>query len=166
MGNRSLDDFVVSDGESETPSGERSDGDGADETADEDAATDATPSDDDGSADDAECGADGESGVDADERDDREPLTAADDGESSVAADDEAPPAADGEPAASGDGSAEDDGSAAAPGDTRVDPETVEAAASTYAWSGDGGVCGACEETVDRRWRQDGALVCPDCKEW
>ncbi|QLH81462.1 DUF7573 domain-containing protein [Halosimplex pelagicum] len=53
----------------------------------------------------------------------------------------------------------EDDG-------VRVDPTTVEPAEATYAWSGDGGTCAACGETVDRRWRSDDGLVCPDCKEW
>ncbi|MFB6141137.1 MAG: hypothetical protein ABEJ26_11970 [Halosimplex sp.] len=51
-------------------------------------------------------------------------------------------------------------------GGPRVDPATVDPAESTYAWSGDGGVCDACGGTVERRWRSDDGLVCPDCKEW
>ncbi|WP_459191254.1 DUF7573 domain-containing protein [Halosimplex sp. J119] len=47
-----------------------------------------------------------------------------------------------------------------------VSATAVEPAVSTYTWSGDGGVCDACGETVDRRWRQDDDLVCPDCKDW
>ena len=47
-----------------------------------------------------------------------------------------------------------------------VDPEGVEPAETTYAWGGDGGVCDACGERSERRWRQDDGLVCPDCKEW
>ncbi|MBV0924164.1 hypothetical protein KTS45_08085 [Halomicroarcula limicola] len=44
--------------------------------------------------------------------------------------------------------------------------EEVAAATTTYAWSGEGAACGACGETVERRWQQDGSLVCSDCKEW
>ena len=47
-----------------------------------------------------------------------------------------------------------------------VDPEGVKPAETTYAWGGDGGVCDACGERSERRWRQDDGLVCPDCKEW
>lgn len=35
---------------------------------------------------------------------------------------------------------------------------------STYAW-GDY-ECDRCGEGSDRVWRDDGRLVCPDCKEW
>ncbi|ELZ29612.1 hypothetical protein C475_01646 [Halosimplex carlsbadense 2-9-1] len=48
----------------------------------------------------------------------------------------------------------------------RVDPTTVEPAEATYAWSTDGDACAACGETVERRWRSEEGLVCPDCKEW
>ena len=41
----------------------------------------------------------------------------------------------------------------------------VAPAESTYAWSPDG-VCAVCGGTAPTRWRQDGAYVCPDCKEW
>ncbi|WP_299268552.1 DUF7573 domain-containing protein [Halorientalis sp.] len=42
----------------------------------------------------------------------------------------------------------------------------VALATSTYAWTGDGAVCGACGEAVARRWRGGDELVCADCKEW
>ncbi|SFB81270.1 hypothetical protein SAMN05444422_102151 [Halobiforma haloterrestris] len=42
------------------------------------------------------------------------------------------------------------------------DPDTT--ALSTYAW-GDY-ECDRCEEGTVRVWRDDGRLVCPDCKEW
>jgi len=47
-----------------------------------------------------------------------------------------------------------------------VDADAVEPAVSTYVWSATGGECAACGATVDRRWRQDDELVCPECKEW
>ena len=55
-------------------------------------------------------------------------------------------------------------------GDTEPTDETtspdVEPATTTYAWSGEGAACGACGETVEQRWQQDGGLVCIDCKDW
>ena len=36
----------------------------------------------------------------------------------------------------------------------------------TTAWTPDGAPCATCGETVERRWRQDGALVCAECKTW
>ncbi|QLG61234.1 DUF7573 domain-containing protein [Halorarum salinum] len=47
-----------------------------------------------------------------------------------------------------------------------TNPESVDPAEPTYDWSPDGADCAACEETVTTRWRQDGAYVCADCKEW
>ena len=41
-----------------------------------------------------------------------------------------------------------------------------EPAAMTYVWDGAGAACGACGETVERRWQQDDGLVCVDCKDW
>ncbi|ELZ18374.1 hypothetical protein C478_01920 [Natrinema thermotolerans DSM 11552] len=35
---------------------------------------------------------------------------------------------------------------------------------STYAWGTY--TCSHCETAVDRVWRADGDLVCPDCKSW
>jgi len=48
---------------------------------------------------------------------------------------------------------------------SETDTETPRAT-TTYAWSADGAACGACGEVVQRRWQQDGSLVCPACKEW
>ena len=39
-------------------------------------------------------------------------------------------------------------------------------ATTTYAWDGDGAACDACDERVERRWQQDGGLVCVECKDW
>jgi len=61
--------------------------------------------------------------------------------------------------AADGDAAGERDGTA-----DRADPAPADAATSTYAVTT--GPCAACDETVDRRWRDDPGLVCPDCKEW
>lgn len=44
--------------------------------------------------------------------------------------------------------------------------ETPAPATTTYAWDGDGTACASCGETVERRWQQGGALVCPECKDW
>jgi hypothetical protein len=65
-----------------------------------------------------------------------------------------------------------DNGTAASSGDEGAETEAVDAtdgpapAATTYAWDGDGAACGACGEVVERRWQQDGGLVCVACKEW
>ena len=45
-------------------------------------------------------------------------------------------------------------------------PDTVEPAVSTYDWTPTGADCEACGTTVEKRWRDDGRLVCPDCKAW
>lgn len=47
---------------------------------------------------------------------------------------------------------------------TRVDPESVEPATTTYAAGA--GECAACGEAVRERWRGEAGLVCPACKEW
>jgi hypothetical protein len=39
-------------------------------------------------------------------------------------------------------------------------------AVSTSDYRSDGADCEACGATVERRWRDDGALVCADCKAW
>jgi hypothetical protein len=36
----------------------------------------------------------------------------------------------------------------------------------TMRWSADGAPCDACGTVVSRRWRQDDAFVCADCKAW
>ncbi|WP_394738855.1 DUF7573 domain-containing protein [Natronococcus roseus] len=59
-----------------------------------------------------------------------------------------------------GDGSTEDEA------DQGSDRDSSEhgTALSTYAWGSY--TCQRCETTVERVWREDGALVCPDCKSW
>lgn len=47
------------------------------------------------------------------------------------------------------------------------DPATdTEPAATTYAWDGAGEACADCGDLVERRWQQDGDLVCVECKDW
>jgi len=45
-------------------------------------------------------------------------------------------------------------------------PADVAPADVTYRWDPGGGACADCGATVERRWRDDGAFVCGDCKEW
>jgi len=59
-----------------------------------------------------------------------------------------------------GDGSAAETGSETGDSSLR-DGEPVR---STYAWGTY--TCSRCETAVDRVWRADGDLVCPDCKSW
>ena len=42
----------------------------------------------------------------------------------------------------------------------------VPPATTTYAWDPEGAPCDACGAVVERRWRQDGAVVCVECKTW
>lgn len=49
--------------------------------------------------------------------------------------------------------------------DTERD-EPAETAATTYAWTPEGANCAACGTAVECRWRDDGRLVCADCKDW
>lgn len=44
--------------------------------------------------------------------------------------------------------------------------ESPDLAAATYAWTQDQADCTACGTAVERRWRDDGQLVCADCKTW
>ncbi len=44
--------------------------------------------------------------------------------------------------------------------------DAVDPAVTTYAWSTDGAACAECGEVVERRWTQDGHLVCGACKSW
>lgn len=43
---------------------------------------------------------------------------------------------------------------------------TVRPATSTMDWTPDGAACESCGTAVERRWRDDGRLVCPECKQW
>lgn len=53
-----------------------------------------------------------------------------------------------------------------APDENEEETESVTPATTTYAWTGDGATCTDCGEVVERRWEQDGSLVCSECKEW
>jgi hypothetical protein len=44
--------------------------------------------------------------------------------------------------------------------------EGVTPTVSVYEFSPDGAPCAACGDEVVRRWRDDGVLVCQDCKRW
>lgn len=55
------------------------------------------------------------------------------------------------------------------PGETAADgrsSDSVEPATTTYEFAPDGAECPSCGRTVDRRWQQDGSLVCGECKDW
>lgn len=43
---------------------------------------------------------------------------------------------------------------------------TADAGLSTFDWSPGGAPCAACGDRVERRWRDDGRLVCEECKAW
>ena len=55
------------------------------------------------------------------------------------------------------------DGSADANGG---DKGTSEPASPTFDWTPGGSACAACGERVERRWTDDGRLVCAACKGW
>ncbi|SER29111.1 DUF7573 domain-containing protein [Natrinema salaciae] len=72
-----------------------------------------------------------------------------------------------------GDGTDSPDGRGPASADDATDdPATADeprgtpgdSGVSTYAWGEY--ACSRCDRAVDRVWRADGSLVCPDCKEW
>jgi hypothetical protein len=50
--------------------------------------------------------------------------------------------------------------------DAEPSTDAVEPAVTTYAWSPEGAACAECGEVVERRWAQDGVLVCGACKCW
>jgi hypothetical protein len=66
---------------------------------------------------------------------------------------------------ASADGTPSDADTASADPESEA-AETPSPATTTYAWDGDGAACESCGETVEKRWQQDGGLVCVECKEW
>ncbi|WP_049971815.1 DUF7573 domain-containing protein [Haladaptatus cibarius] len=42
----------------------------------------------------------------------------------------------------------------------------IEPARATYDWTPGGIACECCGESVEKRWRDEGEMVCADCKEW
>jgi hypothetical protein len=57
------------------------------------------------------------------------------------------------------------DGDATA-GSEAVADEIGRTLTTTYAVTGDDRSCDRCGAKITRRWRDDGALVCVDCKDW
>jgi formylmethanofuran dehydrogenase subunit E len=49
---------------------------------------------------------------------------------------------------------------------SNVDVTDVTPAVPTATWTTDGTPCDRCGESVARRWFDDDAFVCADCKEW
>lgn len=47
-----------------------------------------------------------------------------------------------------------------------TDASAVDPATPTYRWTPEGAACESCGRAVERRWEDDGAFVCDDCKEW
>ncbi|MDQ2051174.1 hypothetical protein RBH26_11850 [Natronolimnohabitans sp. A-GB9] len=45
-----------------------------------------------------------------------------------------------------------------------ADATAIDSGLSTYAWGAY--TCSRCDSDVERVWREDGSLVCPDCKSW
>jgi len=50
--------------------------------------------------------------------------------------------------------------------DAESDADDEGGAVSTTAFAPEGAACESCGASVRRRWRDDGALVCADCKAW
>lgn len=79
-----------------------------------------------------------------------------------------------GDPAASEGGGADDGAAGESGGPTpggeaageADDGDAPEPAVSTFEWTPAGAACAACGSDVERRWREDGELVCADCKAW
>lgn len=46
------------------------------------------------------------------------------------------------------------------------DESAVEPLAETFAWSPSAASCARCGAAAEERWRDDGELVCADCKAW
>lgn len=49
---------------------------------------------------------------------------------------------------------------------SNIDVTAVTPAVPTATWTTDGTACDRCGEPVARRWFDDDAFVCADCKEW
>ena len=62
---------------------------------------------------------------------------------------------------ADGDADASDDAKSHLP-----DASAVDLPMPTYRWAPEGAACTSCGSIAERRWTDDGAFVCDDCKEW
>ncbi|MFB6094316.1 MAG: hypothetical protein ABEJ77_05190 [Halanaeroarchaeum sp.] len=63
--------------------------------------------------------------------------------------------------AESADGDPEETGAEGPAGEGTPDPPVP-----TTDWSPEGRACANCGAVVERRWRRDDTLVCPECKDW
>lgn len=52
------------------------------------------------------------------------------------------------------------------PPDREDSKTTPELPTPTATWTPDGSACAACGTVVDRRWTDEGTLVCLSCKSW
>lgn len=86
------------------------------------------------------------------------------DSDAAEAADDSVPDDA----ADAADGSVSDGVDPDAPSDPNdaTDSAAVDPAVATSTWHADGAACDRCGERVERRWRDEDALVCADCASW
>lgn len=50
--------------------------------------------------------------------------------------------------------------------EAEFDPDDLTRTVTVYGWTPRTAACATCGESVERRWRDDGAMVCRDCKEW
>ena len=89
----------------------------------------------------------------------------ANDGGGETGADDGAVDSADGDKGDDGDKGADTGTESDAAGVDPADAE-VEPAVETSTWHADGAECDRCGERVERRWRDEDALVCADCASW
>ena len=61
---------------------------------------------------------------------------------------------------------ANDDGDGDGDADALPDASAVDPATPTCRWTPEGSACESCGSVVERRWADDGAFVCDDCKAW
>ena len=78
---------------------------------------------------------------------------------------DREPPDADGDDEPAPDAHGHDEPAPDTHGHDEHAPDSGSAAA-TATWTPDGEACEACGSVVERRWHDDGTLVCAGCKEW
>ncbi len=64
------------------------------------------------------------------------------------------------------DADADEGGGANVESDALPDADAVDPATPTYRWTPEGAACESCGAVAERRWEDDGAFVCDDCKEW
>jgi hypothetical protein len=87
-------------------------------------------------------------------------------GENGTARDDEPDADDGGVDAGNADSSGDGDSSDGDDAVLDVSIDDVAPTVTTYGWSPSDTTCKACGEPTDRRWRDGGAMVCGECKEW